>query len=196
MKIKNFGLDAAREAQTMQRILNDIEKRAPLPQLNLIYQTSALRLPTESGAQRMLPCISCIVDADKKEAFHAAVVDADPNNEELTCLLTHTTGAELGFRTMYTFKPQAAVFISFDILKFFYERVPTLEALDEEGVPLPNPLYRKPLEVENTLKLAYKDLPESYTWSMNIEARKPDGKPIVEWHDEVASDAQPSTENE
>jgi len=196
MKIKNFGFDAPRETQTMQRILSDIEKRAPLPQLNLVYQTSSLRLPTETGGQRMIPCISCTVNNESKEAFHAAVVDTDPTNEELTVLLTHTNGGSVGFRTIYTFKPQAAVFISFDILKFFYERVPTLEALDEEGNTLPNPLFHKPLEVENALKAAYKDLPESYTWKLNVEARKPDNKPIIVWHAEKDEDSQSPTESE
>ena len=178
MKIKNFGLDAPREAGTMRRILADIEKRAPLPALNLSYQVSGLNLPLGPGKFKPLPSITCSFD---DEAFHCAVVDMDPAADELTMLMTHTTGAKVGFKTTYKFLPQAAVFISYDILKFFYERVPFLDGLDAEGEKIPNPLFRKPLEVENVLKVAYLDLPEAYTQALNIKAREKSNAPIIEW---------------
>lgn len=178
MKIKNFGLDAPREAGTMRRILADIEKRAPLPALNLHYQVSGLSLPLGPGKFKPVPCISCIFD---DEAFHCAVVDTDPNSDELTMLMTHTTGSNVGFKTTYKFLPQAAVFISYDILKFFYERVPYLDGLTEAGDKIDSPLFRKPLEVENALKVAYLDLPEAYTQALNIKAREKSTAPIIEW---------------
>lgn len=179
MNIKNFGLDAPREEQTMLRILADIEKRFPLPDLGLAYYRTGFSLAAAPGKVKQISALSCFVD--DKEGFHAAVVDMTPDADELTMLLTHTKGNAVGFKTTYTFKPQQAVFISFDILKFFFERIPCLAGVDEAGERNVNPYYRKPLEVENILKTAYLDLPETYTQALNIKARDKSTAPIYEF---------------
>lgn len=179
MNIKGFGLSAPRAKGMMQRILADIERRAPLPQLNLSFRDHAFNWP-DAGKLWPVAALTCAVTGTN-EAFHAAVIDMDPNDPELTVLLTHTLGEKVGFKTTYKAVPQAAVFIAFDFLQFFYERVPVLEETDEDGLATANPVFRKNLEVENILKAVYTELPETYTWQQNIEARKPDNAPIVEW---------------
>lgn len=183
MLIKNFGLGAKRAEAMLHRIMADIERRAPLPALDLRYLTSAMSIPV-AGQMVPVPSISAFFG---DRGFHAMVFEEDPNSEELTIILTHTRPnsdgvAERGFYTTYKAKPQAAVFVSFDILQFFLERVEHLNTMDADDNWVPNPVFRKPLEVENLLKAAYPDLPQEYTWKLNIEAKKPDNQPIVEYH--------------
>lgn len=179
MRIKNFGLDAPRDEQMMQRILADIDRRGPLPALDLRFHKTSMQLPMGHGRIAYVPTLSCHAGPD--EAFHAAIIDHNVSDEELTVLLTHTNGNDVGFKSTYFAKPQAAVFVSFDILQFFFERVPHLNVLLEgtEDVYVPNPLFHKKLEVENALKAAYPELPPEYTWKANLEAKKPDNQPIV-----------------
>lgn len=179
MQIKKFGMNAPRAEQMFQRILADIERRAPLPALDLRLHKTSMRAGSGPNTE-FIPTLTCHVG--ESEAFHAAILDQDPSKEELTVLLTHTNGSTLGFKTTYEVKPQAAVFVSFDILQFFFERAEHLNVPlegGEEGEYAPNPLFRKKLEVENALKAAYPELPQEYTWKANIEAQKPDNQPIV-----------------
>jgi hypothetical protein len=183
MLIKNFGMSAKRADAMLQRIMSDIERRAALPQLDLRYLTSAMSIPV-GGNMVPVPSISAFFE---DRGFHALILEEDPNAEELTIILTHTRPnndgvAERGFYTTYKAKPQAAVFVSFDILQFFLERVEHLNVKDAEDEWVPNPVLRKPLEVENLLKAAYPDLPQEYTWKLNLEAKKPDNQPVVEFH--------------
>ena len=196
MRIKNYGIDSPRAQQMFQRILNDIERRAVLPQLDLQYRDQGLMFTNSEGGTTMVPSLACVVD---EVTWHATVIDKKLEDEELTIILTRVKRNELGqnvvgFVTEYEAKPQAAVFVSFDILQFFLERAEHLnekqqvEGHEDEWVP--NPLFHKKLEVENALKAAYPELPPEYTWKANIDARKPDNAPIVEYNAPAAGDAQ------
>jgi hypothetical protein len=153
MKIKGHGFDMPRERQFFVRVCDDIERRAPLPQLD-IERTFASGVKQHN---KPIETLTMIGTEAIGHDFHLTVgVAEDPNLVRVLMLGTKKDGT-IGFHTFYDVPPQHVNRVSFDVLQWFYER---------------SGLFEKKTDVERTLAPAFPDLPETYTKKLILQIQE------------------------
>lgn len=136
MRIKNHGLEILPEREYFERVCNDIERRAPLPDIDL-FRTFNSGMRWNNLA---LETISVIHPTQPTRHFHFAITRKQVPGCVFHAILCSTLDGAVKWFSEFETHPTKVSNLSFEVVKFFLEQTGRVK-VDRELVELLYPAY-------------------------------------------------------